>query len=165
MSSLAQTLLKLASPGVPDTYQGTELWDDSLVDPDNRRPVDYELRRRLLAEVDQRSPEQLLARADGGLPKLAVTRRGLGGATPAAPLLPARARRRLPTAGGAGRRPPATSSGSSAATTPCRVVVLVPRLVLGLAARGGWGDTAVDLPEGCWTDELTGDTWRGGAGG
>ena len=40
-NSLSQTLLKLASPGVPDTYQGTELWDFSLVDPDNRRPVDY----------------------------------------------------------------------------------------------------------------------------
>ena len=50
-NSLAQTLLKLASPGVPDIYQGTELWDFSLVDPDNRRPVDYERRRRLLADL------------------------------------------------------------------------------------------------------------------
>ena len=44
LNSLAQTLLKIASPGVPDTYQGTELWDFSLVDPDNRRPVDYDRR-------------------------------------------------------------------------------------------------------------------------
>jgi (1->4)-alpha-D-glucan 1-alpha-D-glucosylmutase len=51
LNSLAQTLLKLTAPGVPDIYQGNELWDFSLVDPDNRRPVDYELRRRLLAEV------------------------------------------------------------------------------------------------------------------
>ena len=47
--SLAQVLLKLTSPGVPDLYQGTELWDFSLVDPDNRRAVDYRLRDRLLS--------------------------------------------------------------------------------------------------------------------
>ncbi len=58
MNSLAQTLLKLTSPGVPDTYQGTELWDLSLVDPDNRRPVDFDLRRRFVAD--------LLARGDQG---------------------------------------------------------------------------------------------------
>ncbi|WP_343689414.1 malto-oligosyltrehalose synthase [Chitinophaga sp.] len=50
-SSLAQTLLKMTAPGVPDTYQGTELWDYSYVDPDNRRPVDYELRRAMLQEM------------------------------------------------------------------------------------------------------------------
>jgi (1->4)-alpha-D-glucan 1-alpha-D-glucosylmutase len=51
VNSLAQVVLKIASPGVPDIYQGTELWDLSLVDPDNRRPVDYELRRRALARL------------------------------------------------------------------------------------------------------------------
>ena len=51
-NSLAQKLLQLTMPGIPDVYQGTELWDHSLVDPDNRRPVDYDLRRRLLAELD-----------------------------------------------------------------------------------------------------------------
>jgi len=49
--SLAQVVLKIASPGVPDLYQGTELWDFSLVDPDNRRPVDFESRRRALREI------------------------------------------------------------------------------------------------------------------
>ncbi len=53
-NSLAQTLLRITAPGVPDTYQGTELWDFSLVDPDNRRPVDYERRRRLLQELQRR---------------------------------------------------------------------------------------------------------------
>ncbi|MCL6640358.1 MAG: hypothetical protein K6T92_03190, partial [Candidatus Rokubacteria bacterium] len=48
LNSLAQTLVKITAPGVPDFYQGTELWDFSLVDPDNRRPVDFALRRRLL---------------------------------------------------------------------------------------------------------------------
>jgi len=51
LNSLAQTLVKITAPGVPDFYQGTELWDLSLVDPDNRRPVDWSLRRRLLAEL------------------------------------------------------------------------------------------------------------------
>src|SRR5260221_4131164 len=55
MNSLAQRLLMIASPGNPDIYQGTELWDFSLVDPDNRRPVDYELRQRLLSELDRRT--------------------------------------------------------------------------------------------------------------
>src|SRR5262249_2445931 len=53
-NSLSQTLLKIAAPGVPDFYQGTELWDFSLVDPDNRRPVDYERRRHLLEELRAR---------------------------------------------------------------------------------------------------------------
>ena len=63
LNSLAQTLLKIVAPGVPDFYQGTELWDFSLVDPDNRRPVDFGLRRKLLAELEssaQASRESLL---------------------------------------------------------------------------------------------------------
>src|SRR5438067_3388181 len=77
MNSLAQTTLKLMAPGNPDVYQGTELWDLSLVDPDNRRPVDFGLRRRLLAELDRLTPRQTLARADEGLPKLLVVQRAL----------------------------------------------------------------------------------------
>ena len=53
VNSLSQTLLKLTVPGVPDTYQGSELWDFSLVDPDNRRPVDYRLRKRLLGTLQR----------------------------------------------------------------------------------------------------------------
>ena len=52
-NSLAQLAIKIGAPGVPDFYQGTEVWDFSLVDPDNRRPVDYERRRRLLSELDE----------------------------------------------------------------------------------------------------------------
>src|SRR5688572_28327541 len=52
-NSLAQLAIKIAAPGIPDFYQGTELWDFSLVDPDNRRPVDYALRRQLLARLDE----------------------------------------------------------------------------------------------------------------
>ncbi len=83
-TSLAQVLLKVASPGIPDFYQGTELWDFSLVDPDNRRPVDYETRRRLLAELNVEAERDLPALAarlmaeprDGRL-KLLVTTRAL----------------------------------------------------------------------------------------
>lgn len=56
-NSLSQTLLKITSPGVPDFYQGTEIWDFSLVDPDNRRPVDYEIRMRMLEEIKKRELE------------------------------------------------------------------------------------------------------------
>ncbi len=66
INSLTQTLLKQTSPGVPDLYQGSELWDLSLVDPDNRRPVDYELRRKLLAELPALCPAEILLRMDEG---------------------------------------------------------------------------------------------------
>ena len=61
-NSLSQTLLKLTAPGVPDIYQGNELWDFSLVDPDNRRPVDYDRRRRVLQTLQER-----IAAADSDL--------------------------------------------------------------------------------------------------
>jgi (1->4)-alpha-D-glucan 1-alpha-D-glucosylmutase len=70
---LSQALLKVASPGVPDYYQGTEIWDFSLVDPDNRRPVDYELRRKLLGSED----EELLRDLPDGRAKMHVIRKGL----------------------------------------------------------------------------------------
>ena len=70
--SLSQTLVKVASPGVPDYYQGTELWDFSLVDPDNRRPVDYELRKKLLNEKSD-----LLKNLADGRAKMHVIRKGL----------------------------------------------------------------------------------------
>jgi (1->4)-alpha-D-glucan 1-alpha-D-glucosylmutase len=71
LNSLSQTLLKIASPGVPDFYQGSELWDLSLVDPDNRRPVDYGPRRRLLAELQSEAAANPLALSDRLLPGLA----------------------------------------------------------------------------------------------
>ncbi len=71
--SLAQTVLHLTCPGVPDLYQGNEVWDFSLVDPDNRRPVDFDRRRDLLSTLDSRSPQELLENwQDGGI-KMRVT--------------------------------------------------------------------------------------------
>jgi (1->4)-alpha-D-glucan 1-alpha-D-glucosylmutase len=74
--SLSQALLKVASPGVPDYYQGTELLDFSLVDPDNRRPIDYALRRSYVDE-DVADPGALLASLPDGRAKLHIIRRGL----------------------------------------------------------------------------------------
>ncbi|HYH47395.1 MAG TPA: malto-oligosyltrehalose synthase [Thermoanaerobaculia bacterium] len=159
VNSLGQTLLKLAAPGVPDLYQGSELWDLSLVDPDNRRPVDYERRRGLLAELaGGLSLEEILARSDEGLPKLWLIRQVLA------------LRCRLPEAfGPAGSYEPLAARGSRAShcfafarSAPSgQVVAVLPRLVLGLA--GDWGETALDLPAGRWRDELTGDEREGGA--
>jgi (1->4)-alpha-D-glucan 1-alpha-D-glucosylmutase len=74
INSLAQTLLKLTSPGVPDIYQGTEIWDYSLVDPDNRRPVDYELRRQMLKSLSNATPGELMETWPDGRIKLFLTK-------------------------------------------------------------------------------------------
>ena len=86
-NSLAQTLLRLTCPGVPDTYQGTEIWDFSLVDPDNRRPVDYERRRQLLSDLKAAVisaganlgdlAKELIATKEDGRVKLYVTYQAL----------------------------------------------------------------------------------------
>ena len=160
-NSLAQTLLKLTSPGIPDLYQGTELWDLSLVDPDNRRPVDYAERARLLAELATGSvgPADALARADEGWPKLLVVKEALG------------LRSRRPTCFGptAGYTPVVTSGARAAhvvafgrgpAGSGSEVVTVVPRLVMGLAAAGGWGETVAAVPPGIWRDVLGGAEYR-----
>jgi (1->4)-alpha-D-glucan 1-alpha-D-glucosylmutase len=78
INSLAQTLVKYTVPGVPDTYQGSELWDLSLVDPDNRRPVDYDLRRQMLSELEGgMDVEEIVRRMDSGLPKLWIVHNAL----------------------------------------------------------------------------------------
>jgi (1->4)-alpha-D-glucan 1-alpha-D-glucosylmutase len=157
INSLAQTLLKLTAPGVPDLYQGCELWTSSLVDPDNRRPVDFALRRRLLARLPEASPEEVLAGMEEGLPKLWLVRQAL------------HLRRRRPHCFGPGAdyRPlPAAGARAAHAVAFCRageVAVAVPRLAQGLA--GGWGDTGIELPAGAgdrgsaaaWCNELTGE--------
>lgn len=75
INSLAQVLLKLTMPGIPNIYQGTELWDLSLVDPDNRREVDFDLRHRLLRKMQELTPEQILHHMDDGMPKLWLIQR------------------------------------------------------------------------------------------
>ncbi len=143
-NSLGQKLVQLTAPGVPDVYQGTELWDFSLVDPDNRRPVDYAVRREMLARI-----------ADGELPEI--------DASGAAKLLlvhqALRLRREHPALFRGYR--PLRAEGPAAAhclayTRSPDLAVAVTRLPVGLAAGGGWRDTVLPLPPGVWTDVLTG---------
>ncbi|HWC11852.1 MAG TPA: malto-oligosyltrehalose synthase [Acidimicrobiales bacterium] len=155
VTSLAQTLLTLTAPGCPDVYQGTELWDLSLVDPDNRRPVAYDVRRALLDKVVGAGPEDVLALSDDGAPKLWLLHRALGLRRTAAPAFaPGSSYTPLPVRGTKARHAVAYARGG-------RVVVVVPRLVLGLA--GDWGDTTVELPPGPWTSVLDGGSVDGGA--
>ncbi|HLY42975.1 MAG TPA: malto-oligosyltrehalose synthase [Terracidiphilus sp.] len=154
-NSLAQTLLKFTAPGVPDTYQGCELWDLSLVDPDNRRPVDFNERRRLLAElVNGMDLEQISHRSDSGLPKLWVTHQALC------------LRRDHPEWFGDGAAySPLFAEGQKADhligfLRGDSVAVFIPRWPMKLA--GKWGSTAVDLPPGGWTNLLTREEMAGG---
>jgi len=154
ITSLAQTLVKLTAPGVPDLYQGTELWSLTLVDPDNRAPVDYALRRRLLDELEDTTPEDVWRRIDEGLPKLWVIRQALAlRRRRPDPFGPRGDYRPLEARGARGKHAVAFIRGEAAIT-------VVPRLVLGLA--GDWGDTAIELPSGRWRNELTGDVIDGG---
>jgi (1->4)-alpha-D-glucan 1-alpha-D-glucosylmutase len=155
--SLAQALVKTTAPGVPDIYQGCELWDLSLVDPDNRRPVDYEERRRVLALVrDQPTPEEVLAASDAGAPKLWVIWHAL------------QLRRRNPGAFEEGGYIPLATEGRRAEhalgyVRGDSVAVVVPRFPLRLA--GNWQSSTVALPEGGWRNHLTGERVHGGAVG
>lgn len=154
VNSLAQALIKLTAPGVPDIYQGTELWDFSLVDPDNRRPVDFALRRRLLEETRGLSAEAAWARRGEGLPKLWLIQRALR----------LRGQRPEPFATGGGYEPLAAAGARAAHVVAfCRggdVATVTPRLVWQLG--GDWADTTLALPPGRWFNELTGDAVRGG---
>lgn len=153
-NSLAQTLLVMTAPGVPDVYQGTELWNLSLVDPDNRRPVDFGERQKRLSDLSSATPEDVTRREDDGLPKLWVISRALA------------VRRRMPGAFGPDAAYRALAAGGAKAKHVTgfvrgeAVATLVPRLVLGLGGR--WGATTVTLPEGRWTNALTGEEQDGG---
>ncbi|MGZ3678251.1 MAG: malto-oligosyltrehalose synthase [Ktedonobacterales bacterium] len=157
ITSLAQTLLKLTAPGVPDIYQGTEIWNLSLVDPDNRRPVDYDLRRRLLTDLEGATIEDIWARRDEGLPKLWLIRQAL-----------ALRQRRPELFGPRATYLPLAAQGTKAAHVVAFVrtgeaVTVTPRLVLNLGGdHADWADTTLELPPGRWHNELTGDTVEGG---
>ncbi len=157
INSLAQLLIKLTAPGVPDIYQGSELWDGDLVDPDNRRPVDFERRRRLLAEVRGLSPGQILARSDDGLPKLWTLCQALATRRALPDLFERGGYRALPVEG-------ARAPYTVAFTRDDKLVTIVPRLSFLLDAEG-WGDTRVELPEGRFKNVLSGQNVRSGAVG
>ncbi len=152
-TSLSQTLIKLTAPGIPDIYQGTDLWNFSLVDPDNRRPVDYDARRKLLHELPGLSPEIIMQRRQEGLPKLWIIRQAL------------RVRHERPQAfGPMGQYSPLYARGEKAPHVVSfmragEVITIAPRLFLNLQ---GWHDTEIDLPEGRWRQEFDGRVFDGG---
>jgi len=146
--TLGQKLVQLTIPGVPDVYQGTELVDRSLVDPDNRRPVDYPQRRRVLAALDAGTVPDTLAAE-----KLLVVSRAL------------RARRDDPAAFAGSYTALATGTPHAVAfVRGGRLATVVTRFAAGLGDRG-FGDAAVALPAGPWTDLLTHRTVDSGPAG
>ena len=157
LTGLARTVLKCTIPGVPDFYQGTERWDLSLVDPDNRRPVDYEARSDSL-ETRERLEDLIGHWPDGQVKQALVSR-----------LLADRAA--CPSLYASGDYDPLRARGGRsdhvvAFARTCgseRLAVVVPRLPSKLSPDGAlptgdgvWGGTRVELPEGPWRDLLTG---------
>jgi (1->4)-alpha-D-glucan 1-alpha-D-glucosylmutase len=155
INSLAQTLLKCTVPGVPDLYQGSELWDHRLVDPDNRAAVDFDLRRRMLAELDSLTARQILQRMPDGLPKLWTIRQAH------------RVRReRAASFGEAGAYTPLLAEGPGSENVVAflrgeDIVTVVPRLSKSLAE--GWQGTSIHLPKGRWLNRLASSVVKGGA--
>lgn len=153
LNSLAQVVLKVCSSGSPDFYQGTELWDFSLVDPDNRRPVDFEKRVALLSDLP--SPSTLLKRWTDGRVKLFVTARSLA----------ARARN-LDAFRGAYRAVDTSTPNAVAFTRGENVLVVVPRLTTQLVKAPRlplgdvWGDHSLDVG-GKWRNVFTDEVMDG----
>lgn len=151
INSLAQLAIKLVAPGVPDIYQGAELWDFSLVDPDNRRPVDFAARERLLTSVLKTDPAQLVAAWRSGAPKLALTTAGL------------RLRATMPSLFADGTYISLTAAGSGGSHVAAfarrledtTALVVIPRFVLGLMGAlcqplvpvENWKETSIRIPE------------------
>jgi (1->4)-alpha-D-glucan 1-alpha-D-glucosylmutase len=167
LNGLAQALIKIASPGVPDFYQGSELWNLSMVDPDNRRPVDYRKRREMLDEIRGREAgdREALAVELAGDPvrpeaKLYVVARALG------------FRREHAALFAEGEYVAAPASGAHAANVIAFArrkgdewaLAVAPRWLTQLeckppSAACDWGDTVLELPEGApatWRDAFTG---------
>jgi (1->4)-alpha-D-glucan 1-alpha-D-glucosylmutase len=157
--ALGMTLIKVASPGVPDYYQGTELWDFSLVDPDNRRPVDYGVRSRLLDELEKRtpSPSELLASLDDGRAKLHVIRQGLALRKTHAAVFHEGEYRALAADGGYEENVIAFSLSAGARG----IVAIAPRVFANKLGEKRapigdfWGEAGLSLPEGQFLDVMT----------
>jgi (1->4)-alpha-D-glucan 1-alpha-D-glucosylmutase len=155
INGLAQTLIKCMAPGVPDAYQGGELWDLRLVDPDNRGAVDYESRRAMLAELRAgMNVNEIMKRMDGGMPKLWVLYKAL------------QLRREKPEwFGEKADYVPLVAEGSKrehliAFRRGDSVAVLAPRWNVRLG--GGFGSATVELPPGRWNNLLSGEDVDGG---
>jgi (1->4)-alpha-D-glucan 1-alpha-D-glucosylmutase len=150
-NSLAETLVKLTAPGVPDMYQGCELWDWSLVDPDNRRPVDFQLRRRLLEEAKSLPAGAIWDRRAEGLPKMWLIQKTL------------KLRERHPQFF-AGDYQPVCASGERAENVFAfqrsgKILTVIPRFTVKVNHQ--WRGTKLDLPPGTWKHEFAGGDFAG----
>jgi (1->4)-alpha-D-glucan 1-alpha-D-glucosylmutase len=170
LNSLAQVLLKITSPGIPDFYQGTELWDFSLVDPDNRRPVDFRTRATLLEELTQHEVQgqeslvqQVLNSWEDGRVKLCVTYKGLNARKSYSEIF--RDGEYIPLQV-VGHRQEHVCAFVRRRQTGCALVV-IPRLLTKLVRVGTmpvgqdiWGEDLLLLPDGMperWLNVFTGE--------
>ena len=187
LNALSQLLLKITSPGIPDFYRGTELWDFSLVDPDNRRPVDFEKRREILASFAGSSDgsaliSDLLRTWKDGRIKLFVTQKALQfrNAQPELfrsgqyiPLHVSGARESHVCAFGRTRFEPSEAPGDQPAEST-HVIIAVPRLLRSLVKRNQfplgevWRENHLALPDNWpqrWTNAFTGEVLTAGPSG
>ena len=154
VNSLTQSLLKQTAPGVPDLYQGSEIWDHSLVDPDNRRPVDYALRRKLLKKLEGMSAEQVMDGMEEGLPKLHLLRESLH-----------LRREHREWFGPEAEYTPLAAKGEKAGHAVAFLRgshVLTIATIYPLALNAVWGATTLEVPAGRWHNRLTGELVEGG---
>jgi (1->4)-alpha-D-glucan 1-alpha-D-glucosylmutase len=147
INSLAQTLIKMVAPGVPDFYQGSELWDLSLVDPDNRRPVDFASRLAMMKRAQRLSVADVSRDWDSGMPKLWMAARIL-----------ALRRERPEDFSAESKYQPLVAQGSHLGKLLAfrrgeNLIVVVPRFTKTLA--GDWGDTRLPLPSGVYRNHFT----------
>ncbi len=157
--SLSQTLIKLTAPGIPDIYQGSELWDLRLVDPDNRTPVDYDTRRTALRDVMRADRGEFLADLESGAPKLQLIVTALAARARHAEAYGTESGHARVSAMGS-RADHVISflrSGRNGQPVTVTVAFRWPLLL-----RDGWGDTRLELPPGRWRDALTGRETPGG---
>ncbi len=147
MNSLTQTLMKITSPGVPDIYQGNETWDFSLVDPDNRRRVDYDARQRLMQSLGNTAPAELLQKWPDGRIKMFLIQKVLQFRRTQPDLFRHGTYRPLKTSGTFGESCISFAREHDAR----RIIVIAPRLSrrVGFPPIGEkWKDTSIEMPEG-----------------
>jgi (1->4)-alpha-D-glucan 1-alpha-D-glucosylmutase len=153
INSLSQTLIKMMVSGVPDFYQGTELWDLSLVDPDNRRPVDFDLRSHINRRCKHLSAADAVRDWDSGLPKLWMISNVL-----------ALRRERPQDFSDQSKYQPLVAQGAHLGNLLAfrrgeDLIAVVPRFTMTVS--GDWGDTRLPLPRGTWKNRFTDTVLQG----
>ena len=140
INSLSQTVIKLTCPGIPDIYQGNEVWNTSFVDPDNRRQINFSDYQTLLQDIKECSPKQVCERMDEGAPKLWLIHKIL------------QIRKQHPEIFLGEYTPIHVSNHVICFMRSQRLMTVAPRFVM----NKGWKKTFIELPEGVWTNVLTG---------